>query len=198
MKDEKDDIRRLKIGAKIKKLRADKHLSLDEVAKKLGLQTVILSQIEQDVIPPTVATIVNVSRLFGVTPDFFLSEEASVEGFEVVRASERHRVESAPMKIEPSLNYSYESLAYRLSGKNMEPFLVEVETTEGEPELLVHPGEEFWFILSGEVEFITKEKRVRLEEGDSIYFFSNVPHGLKAISKAKPKVLAVVLPEREG
>jgi len=198
MKDERDNLRRLKIGAKIKKLRSDRDFNLDEVAKKLGLQTVILSQIEQDVIPPTVATIVNLSRLFGVTPDFFLSEEASVEDFEIVRSSERHKVESAPIKIEPSLNYSYESLAYRLAGKNMEPFLVEVEITKEEPELLFHPGEEFWFVLSGEVEFIAKDKRVRLKEGDSIYFFSSVPHGMKAISKARPKVLAVVLPERKG
>lgn len=196
--EEKDDLKRLKIGARIKKLRADKDLSLEKLAKKLGVQPIILSQIEQDVIPPTVATIVNLSRIFKVTPDFFLSEEALLENLEIVRKDERHKVESAPTKVEPSMNYSFESLAYRLSGKNMEPFLVEVEITEDDPELLVHAGEEFWFVLSGEVEFISKEKRVRLKEGDSIYFFSNIPHGMKAIGEAKPRVLAVVLPERKG
>lgn len=198
MMGEKDDLKKLRIGAKIKKLRTDKDISLEKLAKKLGIQPIILSQIEQDVIPPTVATIVNLSRIFKVTPDFFLSEESSLEDVEIVRKDERYKIESAPIKVEPSMNYSFEALAYRLSGKSMEPFLVEVEFTESDPELLVHAGEEFWFVLSGELEFISKERRVRLKEGDSIYFFSNVPHGMKAIGEIKPKVLVVVLPERRG
>ena len=193
----REEIRKLRIGEKIRRLREDRGMSVEELAKKLGVQTVILSQVEQEVIPPTVATIVNLSRIFGVSPDYFLSAEAIVEGFEVIRADERRKIEDV-RHMARALNYSYESLAYRLEGKNMEPFLVEVDITDEEPQLLSHPGEEFWFVLEGEVEFITEEKRVHLKQGDSIYFFSNIPHGLKGVGKVKPKILAVVLPERKG
>ncbi len=192
----KEELKRLKIGEKIRKLREKKGLELEELAEKLKIQAVILSQIEQEVIPPTVATIVNLSRMFDVSPDYFLSEEAQIKGFEVIRVDERRKLEDS-RHTDAALNYSYESLAYRLEGKSMEPFLVEVELTDEDPELLSHAGEEFWHVLEGEVEFITEDERVRLKAGDSIYFFSSTPHGLKGVGNTKPKILAVVLPERK-
>ena len=193
----KEELKRLKIGEKIKRLREEKGFELEELAERLKIQAVILSQIEQEVIPPTVATIVNLSRMFEISPDYFLGEEAQIEGFEVVRADERRKIEDN-RHVDSALNYSYESLAHRLEGKSMEPFLVEAELTEEEPELLSHEGEEFWYVLEGEVEFTTKEERVNLKEGDSIYFISSTPHGLKGVGGTKPKILAVVLPERKG
>ncbi|MCG8632311.1 MAG: cupin domain-containing protein, partial [Desulfobacterales bacterium] len=77
-------------------------------------------------------------------------------------------------------------------GKQMEPFVVEIEPRE-ENDLLFndHKGEEFHFVLDGIVEFRSSEQVHHLKKGDSIYFDSSIPHALRGIGGAARSLIVV-------
>ena len=192
-----EELKKLGIGRKIRVLREEKEISLEALSEQVDLALPLLSQIEDDVIPPTLATLVNISRSLGVGIDHFFTKQESVEKIEYTPENERLTVSKSRESDEARMTYNYQTLAYRLKGKRMEPFLVEFDS-EIEEDLipLSHKGEEFGFCLEGEIEFITDERRIRLRPGDAIYFYSEVPHAIKGIGPGKPKALFVLLPEQ--
>lgn len=74
----------------------------------------------------------------------------------------------------------------------MEPFLIDVELHSDDFELSSHEGEEFIYVLKGEIEVIYGQEKYRLGEGDSIYYDSVVPHHLHAAGENDARILAVV------
>ena len=74
----------------------------------------------------------------------------------------------------------------------MEPFLVTLEPSEVEEERSTHDGQEFIFVLHGEMEVRLGEDIHILEQGDSIYYDSSVPHLVKCHGKEASKILAVL------
>lgn len=194
--DSKKELKDLGIGRKIRALREQKYISLADMAKNTGIQEVLLSQIEADVVAPTVATLLNIAKMLGVGIDFFFTDYQSDLKIEVVRSDQRRVIAAPSHKKNTRLVYSYESLAYQMAEKHMEPFMVEfsLDTHESELVPLSHAGEEFIYILEGKVEFISADKRIRLAQGDSLYFHSKIPHVLRGIGSVKPKAIAVLYP----
>ncbi len=75
----------------------------------------------------------------------------------------------------------------------MEPFLVEIEPRdEKNTPIYHHSGEEFLFVLEGELEFRGDDRVIVLKRGDSLYFDSQIPHALRGLSGKKVRVLAVI------
>ena len=123
-----NELKKLGIGKKIAALRAAKNMNVEQLAEKLRLSKVILLQIENEVVPPTVATLLNISKALGVGIDHFFTDAEEAGKIEVTRRDERLAVHHDDVPTgEGGLNYSYESLAYRLSHKHMEPFFVEFD-----------------------------------------------------------------------
>lgn len=190
-----EEIRKLALGVKLRTLRERNGLTLQDLARQTDLPAVVLSQIEQEVVSPTVAALVKLSRALGTSIDALLQDAPFAEQVEVVRAGEGRHIRRQPSTERATLTYSYESLAYRLPGKHMEPFLVDFALDTDEPAIpLSHEGEEFLYILEGAVEFIAGEQRVVLQAGDSIYFYSRAPHALRAIGTVTPRAIAVLYP----
>lgn len=75
----------------------------------------------------------------------------------------------------------------------MEPFLIDVHPA-GEEQCAPssHEGEEFIYVLSGEIEVSYGQERYRLSEGDSIYYDSVVPHDVHGVGNGSARILAVV------
>ena len=190
-----EELARLGIGKKIRSLREQKHLSVKEIADKIKLTPVLMSQIESEVVPPTVATLLNISKVLGVGIDYFFVQENSVEKIELTRENERLRVAKSRASDAGRLTYNYQALSFRLKGKKMEPFLVEFDTeTEENLVPLSHEGEEFCFCLEGQIEFQSEEQNIMLYPGDSLYYFSDIPHVLKGVGPGTPKAIFVLLP----
>ena len=74
----------------------------------------------------------------------------------------------------------------------MEPFLVSLEPSETEEERSTHDGQEFIFVVHGEMEVRLGEEIHILKPGDSIYYDSTVPHLVKCHGKKSTKILAVL------
>ena len=190
-----EELKRLGIGRKIRALREEKGIQVDTLSQQVNITPTLLSQIENDVIPPTLATLLNLARVLGVKVDHFFVHETSLDKIELTRANERLSVAKSREADPARMTYNYQALAYRLAGKQMEPFLVEFDSRiEENPVPLSHEGEEFCYCLEGEIEFITDERRITLRPGDALYYYSNVPHVLRGIGPGNPKGIFVLLP----
>ncbi|MBU3916031.1 XRE family transcriptional regulator [bacterium] len=190
-----EELKRLGIGKKIRALREEKQFSSEELAGKINISSTLLSQVENEVVPPTLATLLNLARILGVKVDHFFTQEASIEKIELTRENERLSVTKSRESNQARMTYNYQALSYRLKDKQMEPFLVEFDSKiEEELVPLSHEGEEFCFCLEGEIEFITDERKIMLRPGDSLHFYSHVPHVLRGIGPGNPKAVFVLLP----
>lgn len=89
--------------------------------------------------------------------------------------------------------YEYESLASSFVGKKAEPFIVTVEPSTQEQELSTHVGQEFNLVLEGEMELRFNDKKILLQQGDAIYFNSELPHSMRAVNNIRCRFLAVIL-----
>ncbi|MDR1499690.1 MAG: cupin domain-containing protein [Tannerellaceae bacterium] len=97
--------------------------------------------------------------------------------------------------VERTKAYKYQSLAAGFAGRNADPFLVTVHPkADDDPvHLNSHPGQEFNLVLEGRMLLRINDKDLELAEGDSIYFNSELPHGMKALDGEKVRFLAVIL-----
>ncbi len=87
--------------------------------------------------------------------------------------------------------YDFSSLAADFKHKQMNPMLVTIAPTEN-PELVVHGGQEFNYVLEGELRVVVGGKEYFLRAGDSIYFNPNLPHAQIAMNDQPAKFLTII------
>jgi transcriptional regulator with XRE-family HTH domain len=180
----KEEVAALNLGNKIRNLRKLRALTLQEVSNLTGLSKPLLSQIENNIAAPPIATLIKISTALGVKINHFFRDHDMGDRIVVVKKQERYSVKKLfHHKNESTVGYRWESLAYPMVGKQMEPFIVEIEPRKEEALLYNdHKGEEFHFVLEGTLEFRSAEQIHVLEKGDSIYFDSSIPHALRGIN----------------
>ena len=179
-----------RIARKIKELRQSKDLTLDKVAELTGLTKGYLSRIENSEKSPPVSTLAKIAGAYHMDLISFLSDDDEMildENIEVVKRKDRKRIGSLGA---PS-GYAYESLAYRMPGKNMNPYIITLSDRNFVDEFQ-HEGEEFIFMLEGKAEFILKNTTYTLEEGDSIYFDSSIPHSGRNLGIKPARFLCMI------
>lgn len=189
----REEVKELQIGLKIRRLRQERRLTLQDLAEGTGLSKPLLSQIENDQVIPPLSTLLRIAKAFKVPLQTFFQEEGSSEKCILVRAGESRRLPRRP-NLEGALPpYTYHSLAYGKKHRNLEPFLVEFEAREWSDELQVsHEGEEFFFLLEGELELHYGEQVMAMGPGDSVYYDSSEPHGYVVKGAARPRAVAVL------
>jgi len=177
------------VGERIRHLREQKQMSLDEVSKITGFDGGLLKQIEEGKIQPQLGTIIKLSKALDSAFSFLVSGEGT-KPYAVTRKHEQKPISrSATGKGEKPL-YSYKSLAHEVQGRHMEAFVVLLRHgSDEEPSL--HEGEEFIFVIDGEVLLKIGDEQFELEPGDSVYYLSTVPHLISA-KKEKAAILAVI------
>ena len=193
----KEEVAALNLGNKIRNLRKHRALTLQEVSDLTGLSKPLLSQIENNIAAPPIATLIKISTALGVKISHFFRDHEMGDRIVVVKKHERYSVKKLfHHKNESKVGYRWESLAYPMVGKQMEPFIVEIEP-RNEKELLYndHKGEEFHFVLDGVVEFRSAEQTHQLEKGDSIYFDSSIPHALSGIGGVATALIIIYAPK---
>jgi transcriptional regulator with XRE-family HTH domain len=190
------EVKRLKLGEKIRELRLKRRSTLRQVAEMTGLSIPLLSQVENNAVAPPVATLLRIAKALGVGISYFFREEESRERAVVVRKHERKRTFRPIHAQHRNSGYTYEALAYTKNSKHMEPFLVEFDPKKKEElTFLKHRGEEFLFLFRGRLAFHYDQQETVLEPGDSLYFESDVPHGFRGLRGRKALAIVVVFPE---
>ncbi len=180
------------IGAKIKKLRKARKLTLQDVARETGFSPALISQVENNNVSPPIATLSKIARFFDVKISMFFEEEEEERKFEVVKRGERRVVSRVISRTGTGHGYTYEALSFRKRNKKMEPFLLTVSERARDEALYNHEGEEFLLILKGRAEILLEEERILLEEGDAVYFDSSLKHRLLSYDGGEVEVLAIV------
>jgi len=182
----------LKVGEKVREIREQRGLSLQEMAERTGYSSAILSQIENHMISPPLGALIKIAKALGVKVGTFFGEDPR-EPFTIVRHHERKHVSRFASKEGVFYGYSYESLGFDKKDRHMEPFLVTLEPATVKSERLsTHDGEEFIFILEGEMEVILGKHKDILHPGDCIYYESTIPHRVQCHRGAPTKILAVI------
>jgi transcriptional regulator with XRE-family HTH domain len=196
MTDIKAQIKEFRIGEKIRTLRQQKRLTLQELSDLTTLSKPLLSQIENEQVIPPLATLLKIARGLKVGIHFFFEDEGNSQKYVLTRSDDLQALESVPR---PVINdgyrpYVYHSLARGLRHKHMEPFLMEFDKHDWDDKLFYkHAGdEEFFYVTEGELDFHYNNEVIRLSAGDSIYYDSGQPHGWVAAGKGKARALAVL------
>ena len=181
------------VGEKIKQIREMKKVSIEELAVRSGMELALIQKIEQEKNIPSLAPLVKIARALGVRLGTFLDDSDNY-GPVVVRSGEYQkgaRFTSQSSEAREHLNFF--SLAFDKAGRNMEPFIVEIEPGQQSDYMLSsHEGEEFIYVLEGEIEINYGKEVYRLAKGDSIYLDSIVLHNVHAGNNHSAKILAVV------
>lgn len=182
----------MKVGERIRELRETKGLSLREMADLTGFSTALLSQMENHLISPSLGTLIKISRALEVHLGYFFGEGPG-EPYTIVRKDERKRVSRFASKNGVKYGYSYESLGFDKKDRHMEPFLVTLEpATLKSTKTSTHEGEEFIFVLEGEMEVTLGNHTDILYPGDSIYYDSTIPHRVQCRKDKEAKIVAVL------
>lgn len=189
----REEVKELQIGLKVRRLRQERRMTLQDLAEATGLSKPLLSQVENDQVIPPLATLLRIAKAFRVGLHTFFQEEGANEKCILVRAGESRRQQRRHLPETLAPPYSYHSLAYGKRNRSMEPFLVEIEVRAWHNDLLVtHEGEEFFFLLEGEVEFHYGDRIMTMQAGDSVYYDSTDPHGYVAVGHSRPRGVAVI------
>lgn len=182
------------VGERIKKLRELKGLSLRDVSQRSGISEEMLESIEADAIAPPLGTLTKLARALEMKMGYLLTGGES-RPFVITREDERKPVSRHAAQQQHKYGYSYLSLSPGMRNRNMEPFLVTLSPTAEEMPGSVHEGEEFIYVLEGEMQVIIGEHREVLYPGDTIYYHSSIPHLVKCHQGKPTRILAVLFAE---
>jgi DNA-binding transcriptional MerR regulator/quercetin dioxygenase-like cupin family protein len=171
------------IGAHLRQLRARRRLSLAQVAQAVGISVGFLSALERSQMTGSVGTLRKLARFYKTNIlDFF---DASETNGRHVRPPERKVLEAGE-------GVRMELLAW--GNTVMEPHLFRVAPEAGSGESYAHEGEEFIYVLRGDLEITLEGESYRLKPGDSFYFESATPHRWKNPGRKETWVLWVNTP----
>jgi transcriptional regulator with XRE-family HTH domain len=163
------------IGPMIRRLRQEQGLSLRDLSSRTGLSTGFLSLAERGQSSLALTSLHIVASALGTEMSEFLPSVGNNEVHplpHVSRAGERPDLAIA------AAQRTYKLLSGRTPGRVFEPLLVTVYPSETIEEPYAHEGEEFAFVLSGEVRFLIAGTEYRLGPGDSIHFSSTIAHAI--------------------
>jgi transcriptional regulator with XRE-family HTH domain len=183
------------IGHKIKGLRESKNLSVEEIADRSGLTVEQINSIENDVNLPSLGPLIKIARALGVRLGTFMDDSDAL-GPIVCRAEDREKDSSISFSngaTDARKHMEYHPLAQQKAGRHMEPFVIDINPEENPNfQLSDHEGEEFIYVMQGEVEIVYGKETYTLKEGDSIFYDSIVKHHVHGAPGKSAKILAVV------
>jgi len=177
------------IGQRIKAIREAKGLSLNELSHMTGFDVELLASIERCEVQPQLGTAIRLSKAL----DSALGRLVSGVGdklYSITRKGEQKIVSRSTSLKGKKHAYTYRSLAPEVKGRNMESLIVQLEEAP-ETERSVHDGEEFIYVLDGDVSLDIGDDHFDLAPGDSAYYLSTTPH-LIAAASGKATILAVL------
>ena len=176
------------IAERIKGLRDIYGVSDVELAKNLKLPLELYQKYEDGTLDIPVGVLYQMAQRFNMELSTLLTgEEPRLHTYSLTR-------KGRGVSVERRKEYKYQNLAYNFIHKKAEPFLVTVDPgPENAPvHLNHHPGQEFDYLLEGTLKIILGEAEIVLNEGDSLYYDSNVNHGMQALNGKPAKFLAII------
>ena len=183
------------LGDRIRKAREAHNITINELSIRTGTDIEILKNIEANKMTPPLGELVKLGKALDTRMSYFISPGVD-KPVTVVRADQRQPVSRKIKTGSEKYGYFYESLAPEKANRRMEPFVVTLVPCEVvEPS--THDGQEFLFVLEGQIVARIGDRTESLGPGDAIYYDSSEPHYVKSAGESKAKILAVIYPGSE-
>jgi transcriptional regulator with XRE-family HTH domain len=181
------------IADRIRQVRKSKNLTLEALGEKIKLSKGLLSRIENVQVSPPIATLSKIARGLDVSIGlFFENLEEETNNYAVTLKRQRRQIIRAGSKT----GFTYYSLTHLKSKHLINPFIVKYPVAKKKmTQLFDHPGEEFFMVLKGAVEFVFGKETIALKAGDTIHFDATVPHRGQNIGQAESECLVIVVGE---
>lgn len=177
------------IAERLAGLRDALDITPDEIALVCKLTPAQYLELESGNVDISVSVLHQISQAYGVElTTLMFGDEPKMSSYFVTRKGKG-------IAVERTKAYKYQSLAAGFAGRNADPFMVTVHPTPDDTPIYLnsHAGQEYNMVLSGRMLIKINNKELILEEGDSIYFNSELPHGMKALDGEKVSFLAIIL-----
>jgi transcriptional regulator with XRE-family HTH domain len=177
------------IAERIKELRGIAGISLESLAKGIGVPAETYRSYESGSVDIPIGVLYEVAGFFKLDLTEILTGEAPrLHKYSVVRRGKG-------VEVERRAPYHYHSLAFNFIHKKADPFLVEIDPSpEDSPAPLnSHPGQEFNYVLEGKLLVVIGGHEIELDEGDCVLFDSGESHGMKALGGKRASFLAIIL-----
>lgn len=174
----------MEIGRKIKQYRLQLDLTQEELAQRTELTKGYISQLENDVCSPSIATLQDILNVLGVSLQEFFTEPKE----------EKIAYTQADYFFSKNGGGTNTWLIPNSQIKEMEPIILTLPQGAECDERYPFEGEEFGYVLSGSVELVTANQTCKLSCGDSFSIDGKKQHKLKNVGKTEAKVLWVTTP----
>jgi transcriptional regulator with XRE-family HTH domain len=177
----------LRVADRLKRLRQEQGLTLKDLSSTARLSEAYLSRVENHKVAIPIATLERLANALGVSIAALFADDATSVPIAVCRSGQGKRG-----KLRGPRGFAYRMLADAKRGKLMEPLVVDVASASRVMPLKAHPGEEFNYVLEGEMVLRYGKQRMLLRTGDAVYYDATVPHASCAAAGKPCRVLAVV------
>ena len=177
------------IATRLRGLREALELTQEEVAASCNLPVGQYREMESGTADFSVNVLQTISRHYGISLDVLMfGEEPRMNSYFITRAGKG-------VAVERQKAYKYEALAAGFRDRKIDPFIVTVEPAADDApmHLNCHPGQEMNYVLEGRLLIGLNGKEIVLNTGDSLYFDSGLPHGMKALDGKTVRFLAIIM-----
>jgi len=176
------------IGARIRFLRQQRGMTLEQLSRSARLTKSFVSKVERGVSVPSISTAMKLADSFDITVGQLLGEEHYDDAISLTRKGERR----AFMRRGGPSGYNYEMIAGAKRFKRMQPYIMRPPLKFQDKRRFEHTGEELMFVISGNVEVELSGRSLRLKPGDALYFDAHLPHRSRSVGRKNAQVLVVV------
>jgi quercetin dioxygenase-like cupin family protein/DNA-binding Xre family transcriptional regulator len=178
------------LGSRIHETRQLRGLTLQDLSSRTGISLETLEKVEANKMIPPLGELIKLGKALEMKMGYFISPGVE-KPMTVVHSDKRPVVSRHGKKKSEQYGYFYESLAPEKADRFMEPFLITMVPSEVK-ELSSHDGQEFIFVLEGEMSAQVGDQVEILKAGDAVYYDSNHPHLVKCHGDKPAKILAVL------
>jgi transcriptional regulator with XRE-family HTH domain len=185
-----------KISKRIQYYMEKRDVGIDQLAQATGLDKDFIETMLAENIYPPLGPLMKIARTLGVRLGTFLDDQESTDPY-IVRSAERKDQFSVLAEKNKPASLNFFSLGKGKSDRHMEPFFIEIlPESASNKSLSSHEGEEWIAVVKGSIEIIYGKETYVLEEGDSVYYNSVVPHYVSCKGGEKAQIHAVIyIPE---
>lgn len=177
------------IANRLRELREVLELSAQEVAESCHLRVEEYMALESGESDISVNVLQTIARRYGISLDVLMfGEEPKMNAYFITRAG-------AGVSVERRKAYKYEALASGFRDRKADPFIVTVEPAPADAPMHLnsHEGQEMNYVLEGRLLLSLNGKELVMNVGDSLYFDSSLPHGMKALDGRPVRFLAIIM-----
>lgn len=177
----------VELAQRIRKLRLDRRMTLEQVASQTGLTRSWLSKVENFRVTPSLTALGEIALALGVPLSQLVEGLDAKPQVVVIRKDDRLTVDRDGDRS----NIKYESLAHKRANRAMDPFFLTLQARDTSREPLSHEGEEFLMVISGQVDMKFGADVYHLQTGDTMYFDGSTRHCLVNPYETPCEVLCV-------